>query len=154
LIIADSPVIAPLAVTLGDPAGIGPEIIGKAWSRSREENLPSFFVVGDAAALRKVWDGPLEVVTTAAEAAAIFGKALPLIQMSDAMDVVPGQPSLETARCALDTLGLAVGLARVPSLAWLPGQSQRHYYKPLALPIQAKQNLWPSDAAFPPQMSR
>ena len=111
--------IAPLAVTLGDPAGIGPEIIGKAWSRSGAENLPSFFVVGDAAALRKVWDGPLEVVTTAAEAAAIFGKALPLIQMSDAMDVVPGQPSLETARCALDTLGLAVGLAQSGAVSGL-----------------------------------
>jgi 4-hydroxythreonine-4-phosphate dehydrogenase len=111
--------IAPLAVTLGDPAGIGPEIIGKAWSRSGEEKLPSFFVVGDAAALRKVWDGPVEVVTTAAEAAAAFGRALPLIQMSDAMDVVPGQPSLETARCALDTLGLAVGLAQSGAVSGL-----------------------------------
>ena len=33
----------PLAVALGDPAGIGPEIVAAAWASRRSNDLPPFF---------------------------------------------------------------------------------------------------------------
>lgn len=102
----------PLAVTLGDPAGIGPEIVGKAWDARKTHDLPCFFAVGDERALRNVWSGPIELIETPSQAAAIFPTALPLINVNDGGATVPGTPTLEGARCALDTLGLAIGLAQ------------------------------------------
>ena len=43
--------LAPLAVTLGDPAGIGPEIIGKAWAVREAQGLTPFFVIGSSRAM-------------------------------------------------------------------------------------------------------
>lgn len=102
----------PLAVTLGDPAGIGPEIVGKAWDARIAQDLPCFFAVGDERTLRHVWKGPVALIETPSQAAAVFGEALPLINVPDGGETVPGSPTLEGARCALDTLGLAIGLAQ------------------------------------------
>lgn len=104
--------IAPLAVALGDPAGIGPEITAKAWERRVTDSLPPFFAVGAPEALRAVWGGPLQVVAGPDEAAASFDRALPLIRIDDAGETRPGQPTLEGARNSLDALELAVGLTR------------------------------------------
>ena len=40
--------IKPLALTLGEPAGIGPDITIATWLRRRELNLPPFYLIGDA----------------------------------------------------------------------------------------------------------
>jgi 4-hydroxythreonine-4-phosphate dehydrogenase len=105
-------VIAPLAVALGDPAGIGPEIAAKAWERRDSEGVPPFFAVGAPEALRAVWDGPLQVVSGPDEAALCFPGRLPVIRIDAAGETVPGQPTLEGARNSLDALELAVGLTR------------------------------------------
>ncbi|WP_294392128.1 4-hydroxythreonine-4-phosphate dehydrogenase PdxA [uncultured Sphingomonas sp.] len=107
--IADVP---PLAVALGDPAGIGPEITAKAWARRREDALPLFFAIGDPRSIAAVWDGPIARISGPADAAAIFPDALPIIQVEDAGEIVPGLPNPPGARCALDSLELGVGLAR------------------------------------------
>ncbi|HEX8572187.1 MAG TPA: 4-hydroxythreonine-4-phosphate dehydrogenase PdxA [Allosphingosinicella sp.] len=104
--------IAPLAVALGDPAGIGPEITAKAWERREAEGLPPFFAVGAPEALRAVWDGPIEVVAGPDEAAHCFRDRLPVIRIDAAGATEPGSPTLEGARNALDSLELAVGLTR------------------------------------------
>jgi 4-hydroxythreonine-4-phosphate dehydrogenase len=104
--------LAPLAVSMGDPAGIGPEVIARAWAARREAGLPPFFTIGDARAIAAVWDGPVARLSSPAEAAEAFDHALPLIQVDDPGDIVPGQPNLAGARCALDSLELAAGLAR------------------------------------------
>ena len=104
--------IAPLAVALGDPAGIGPEIAAKAWERRETEGLQPFFAVGAPEALRAVWDGPLQVVAGPDEAGLCFPGSLPVIRIDAAGETVPGQPTLEGARNALDALELAVGLTR------------------------------------------
>src|SRR5581483_4620570 len=44
---------APIAVTMGDPAGIGPEIVAKLWA---EGDLPPAFVIGDMAIMRRAVD--------------------------------------------------------------------------------------------------
>ncbi len=103
---------APLAVSIGDPAGIGPEIVAAAWARRHDEGLPPFFAIGDRRAIAAVWDGPVETLGAPGEAAAAFDRALPLVQVDDPGAIVPGDPNLAGARCALDSLEIAVGLAR------------------------------------------
>jgi 4-hydroxythreonine-4-phosphate dehydrogenase len=102
----------PLAVSLGDPAGIGAEVIAKSWERRESAALPPFFVVGDIGAIRAVWQGPVQVVAAPEEAAACFGRALPVLRVGDGGAAVPGRPDAAGARAALDALELAVGLTR------------------------------------------
>ena len=102
----------PLAVSLGDPAGIGPEIVAKAWAARDAADLSPFFVVGDMRAIAEVWEGPLERIESPREATALFARALPVLQIEDAGAVVPGEPSLEGARCALQALEVATGITR------------------------------------------
>lgn len=102
----------PLAVALGDPAGIGPEIIFKSWERRDAEDLPPFFAVGDRSAIEAVWRGPLRQIDNPAEAADCFADALPLINIGGGQSVRPGSPDLDGARNSLDALELAVGLTR------------------------------------------
>ena len=110
--IADPAPIDPLAVALGDPAGIGPEIVAKAWEARTSACLPAFFAVGDIRSITAVWQGPVQRIGSPAEANAVFGAALPLIQVEDAGDIIPGEPNMAGARCSLDSLEMAVGLTR------------------------------------------
>jgi len=103
---------SPLAVSLGDPAGIGPEVIAKCWDNRAEFGLPPFVAIGDGRSIAAVWDGPIEVVDDPSQADAAFDYALPLIQVPSAGDDLPGHPSVAGAHCSLDALELAVGLAR------------------------------------------
>ncbi|HWT11603.1 MAG TPA: 4-hydroxythreonine-4-phosphate dehydrogenase PdxA [Allosphingosinicella sp.] len=102
---------APLAVSLGDPAGIGAEVTAKSWERREEHSLPPFFAVGDSAAVEAVWDGPLALIDDPAEAAGLFATAFPLLRVADAT-APPGGLGLVGARNALDALEMAVGLTR------------------------------------------
>jgi 4-hydroxythreonine-4-phosphate dehydrogenase len=97
---------------MGDPAGIGPEIVAKAWQRRGEAGLPIFVAVGDARAVTRVWQGPIAPITDLADAAHYFADALPILTVDDAGDIVPGVPDVEGARCALHSLELAAGLVR------------------------------------------
>ncbi len=109
----------PLAIALGDPAGIGPEIVAKAWHGRREADLHPFFCVGDPRSVSAVWDGPVEVVTGPEGAKACFDRALPVIELPALAPAVPGKPDLAGARCALDSLELALGLTRSGAAAAL-----------------------------------
>ena len=104
--------IPPLAVSLGDPAGIGPEVIAKCWDNRHALGLPAFVAIGDPCAIGAVWDGPIELVDDLRQADATFDHALPMIQLVAAQADVPGHPSLAGAHCSLDSLEIAVGLAR------------------------------------------
>lgn len=104
--------MTPLAISLGDPAGIGPEIAAKAWAERHAHGLHPFFVVGDARSVCAVWDGPIERIGDPAEAIAAFDRGLPLLNIEDGGTITPGVPDVEGARCSLDSLELASGLAR------------------------------------------
>src|SRR6266550_3437785 len=106
-----------LAVSLGDPAGIGPEVLAKCWDHRAEFGLQPFVAIGDGRSIAAIWDGPIEVVDDPSQADAVFDFALPLIQISGAGNAVPGHPSVAGAHGALDALELAVGLARSGSAA-------------------------------------
>src|SRR5512142_3264664 len=102
----------PLAVSLGDPAGIGPEVIAKCWDNREALRIPSFVAIGDARSVAAVWDGPIELVDNPRQAEAAFEHGLPLIQLNAPQGDIPGTPSVAGAHVALDALELAVGLAR------------------------------------------
>ncbi|CAN5393545.1 4-hydroxythreonine-4-phosphate dehydrogenase PdxA [soil metagenome] len=104
--------IQPLAVSMGDPAGIGPEIIAKAWQQRAARDLPPFFAVGDERAVTAVWAGPVRIIGDPSEAHAVFDEALPVLGVADGGEITPGSPDVEGARCALRALELAAGLVR------------------------------------------
>ena len=106
------PLDSPLAVSLGDPAGIGPEVIAKCWDNRSAFNLPPFVAIGDLRSVSAVWDGPIEVIEDPRDADAAFDQGLPLIQLAAAKADLPGHPSPAGAHCSLDSLEIAVGLAR------------------------------------------
>jgi 4-hydroxythreonine-4-phosphate dehydrogenase len=103
---------SPIAVSLGDPAGVGPEVLAKCWDSRGAFGLPPFVAIGDGRSLAAIWDGPIEVVDDPGQADAAFDVGLPLIHLSAAETDVPGHPSVAGAHCSLDALELAVGLAR------------------------------------------
>ncbi len=107
----------PLAVALGDPAGIGPEVVAKCWDNRGRFELPPFVAIGDPRSLSSVWDGPIAFIEDPREADSAFDVGLPLIQLLAAEADEPGQPSVGGAHCSIDALELAVGLARSGSAA-------------------------------------
>ncbi len=104
--------MAPIAVSMGDPAGIGPEIIAKAWALRRTEALAPFFAVGDVRAVQCVWSGPVVPIAGPQDAASVWDEALPVLSVHDAGTVTPGVADVDGARCALHALEAAVGLTR------------------------------------------
>jgi len=104
--------LPPLAVALGDPAGVGPEIVAKAWAARQTAGLQPFFAVGEPRAIERVWKGPVARITDPSSVATLFPDALPILVVDHGGEVVPGRPDIEGARCAIEALELAVGLAR------------------------------------------
>ncbi|MHA0327858.1 4-hydroxythreonine-4-phosphate dehydrogenase PdxA [uncultured Sphingomonas sp.] len=103
---------AALAIAMGDPAGVGPEIIAKSWVVRTLRSLPPFAMIGDAGAVARVWDGPIEVIDDIAEAPVVFDRALPVLAVEPAGDVVPGTATISGARAALSALECAIALAQ------------------------------------------
>ena len=104
---------APLAVTLGDPAGIGPEIIVKAWSALRHDG-PPFVVIGDAHALAAASPAGAAIIRPVglpAEALQVFEDALPVLDLPLNTSVVAGQPSAAAAPAIIRWIETAAGLA-------------------------------------------
>nr|WP_202385609.1 4-hydroxythreonine-4-phosphate dehydrogenase PdxA [Altericroceibacterium endophyticum] len=104
-----------MALSLGDPAGIGPELIAAAWAARSAEGLPPFFAVGGAellmaAARSRGLDIPIAEIDDPAEAAAAFPHALPVLKGPDGL-YRPGEPDAEGARLALWSLDQAAQLA-------------------------------------------
>ncbi|MBA3577944.1 MAG: 4-hydroxythreonine-4-phosphate dehydrogenase PdxA [Sphingomonas sp.] len=104
--------LLPLAVSLGDPAGIGPEVLAKCWDNRDRFSLAPFVAIGDPRSVRAVWDGPIATIDDPREAESAFDVGLPLIQISSPESDRPGHPSVAGAHCSLDALEIAVGLTR------------------------------------------
>ena len=107
--------LPPLAVSLGDPAGIGPEVVAKCWDNRAAFGLPPFVAVGDSRSLEAVWDGPVEPIDDLRDADAAFDVGLPILHIPCNEIHHPGNPTTVGAHCSLDSLELAVGLARSAS---------------------------------------
>lgn len=105
----------PLALSQGDPAGIGPDITLAAWNRRDELGLPPFLYIGDpdvlqARAKQLGMDVPI-VETDCAGAAATFNHSLPVLPIAAGGDVVAGAPNPATAKGTIEAIEMAVRLS-------------------------------------------
>ncbi|CAA7621186.1 4-hydroxy-L-threonine phosphate dehydrogenase, NAD-dependent [Magnetospirillum sp. LM-5] len=106
--------IAPLAVTMGEPAGIGGDIALKAWLR-RSEGLPPFFMIDQPDRLRTLaarlgLDCPIVTIADPAQAADIFAQALPVLALDLPAMVRPGYPDPANAGAVARAISWAVEL--------------------------------------------
>jgi 4-hydroxythreonine-4-phosphate dehydrogenase len=102
----------PLALTIGEPAGIGPDLTLALWRRRVELALPPFYVIGDPDfyrqhASRLRLDVPIEAVT-AAQANDVFARALPVAPLDLKITAEPGHPDASSAPVAIASIRRAV----------------------------------------------
>ena len=117
----------PLAVTMGEPAGIGGELSLKVWQvqRARPANAGrAFFTLDDPARLaalaaRLNLDVPLREIAAPDEATDVFASALPVLPVRLAKSAIPGQPDPANAAATLEAIERAAGFALAGSIAGL-----------------------------------
>lgn len=110
------PFSRPLALTQGDPAGVGPDITLMAWLRRRELGLAPFFFIGDPDVLA-VRARQLDLTVPvrhadAASAAEIFAEALPVLPIPAGVEVAAGEPHVSTAAGTIAAIETAVSLTQ------------------------------------------
>lgn len=106
----------PLALTMGEPAGIGGEIALKAWLR-RRDGVPPFFVVDDPGRLAALarhldWSVPVCSLAAASEVPAMFGEALPVLPVGGLPRAAPGHPDPADAPLVIGAIDAAVAEVR------------------------------------------
>ncbi len=102
----------PLALTLGEPAGIGPDLTLAVWRRRAELDIAPFYIAADPDFLRRRaqklgLDVPI-VTATPAGAAASFRTALPVVPLDVAVSAEPGHPDRSSAPAAVASIRRAV----------------------------------------------
>jgi len=98
-----------LALTMGDPAGIGPELSMMAWRALRAAG-PAFVLLADPAQAASL--GPTRIVASPAEAAAVFPHALPVLPVPLAAAAQPGRPDPANAQAVIASIKQAVRLVQ------------------------------------------
>ena len=107
-----APARLPLALTLGEPAGIGPDLTLAVWRQRRELDLPPFYVVGDTGFLKQR-AGRLGLDVAFAEVApdeanAAFARALPVVPLGLPVTAEPGAPDDSSAPAVIASIRRAV----------------------------------------------
>lgn len=110
-----APTALPLALTMGEPAGIGGDIALKAWLR-RAEGVPPFFLIDDpdrlaTLAARLGLDVPISAIASPAEAVGRFAATLPVLPETLAVKVEPGHPDPANTAAVRASIARAVDLA-------------------------------------------
>jgi 4-hydroxythreonine-4-phosphate dehydrogenase len=100
--------VQPLALTLGEPAGIGPDLALSVWHRRSELDVPPFYLVADPVFLKSRaellrLDVPIATVTPRTAAAA-FGSALPVVAIDVPVTAAPGRPDRSSAPAAVASI--------------------------------------------------
>ena len=98
----------PLALTLGEPAGIGPDLALAVWHRRAELDVPPFYMVADAAFLgRRARRLGLDLPVTTAppdRAMTVFPGALPVVDIDIKVTAEPGRPDRSSAPAAIASI--------------------------------------------------
>jgi len=99
-------------MTLGEPAGIGPDLTLAVWHRRAELALPPFYVVADPAFLRRRAERlrlDIQIATATPErAASAFSSALPVVPLDATVTAEPGRPDNSSAPAAIASIRRAV----------------------------------------------
>lgn len=105
----------PLALTMGDPAGIGPELALRAWL-ARDDAAPPFFVLADPAALADLarrFDFPAPIAEAApADSVALFADALPVVPLAAPARAECGAPDPAFAAATIESIDRAVAYVK------------------------------------------
>jgi 4-hydroxythreonine-4-phosphate dehydrogenase len=105
--------LAPIAVSMGEPAGIGPDLILDLFARRGEHELPPFIVMGNmaflAARARRLGLNINFAATTVAEAADQFPVALPVSHIEGLVPDTPGKTSALSGKAVIESIARAVG---------------------------------------------
>ncbi len=123
----------PVALTMGDPAGVGLDIALLAWQRRNTDNVPPFVLLGDINALRErsggAAGGYVESLSQAVEA---YDSHLPILRLDTplAEPVTPGKPSVANVPAVRASIEAAVKLA-------LSGEASAVVTNPIAKNIMA-----------------
>lgn len=102
-----------LAVTMGEPAGIGGEILLKAWQAASSHDLPAFFVIDDPARLQELalalnLNVEIQEIAEPDEAIDCFDKALPVVPLTLPANVAVGRLDPKNAPAVLASIERAV----------------------------------------------
>ena len=109
--------ILPLAMTMGDPAGVGPIATWKAWEHARASGGRPFYVIAPPDVLARAGNaGPLEIIAETGHALTTFQHALPVMPI-DGAAVTPGTPSAAAAPAIIESIRLAVEHTRAGKAA-------------------------------------
>jgi 4-hydroxythreonine-4-phosphate dehydrogenase len=107
----------PLAVTLGEPAGIGPDLVLALWAQRRAQSLPPFLLLGDPGFLAtraKLLRLDVKIAETdAKDAPSKFADALPVRPLGVKATAAPGKPDEQSASAA--RAAIEQGVAMVTS---------------------------------------
>lgn len=109
---------APLALSMGDPAGIGLDIALKAWHRRTEHALPPFVLFGDADQLAArahalgLGSLPVEIVSEPAVAPDVFTTRFPVYPVACPAPVTAGIPDPANAPAVIGAIEAAVEAVR------------------------------------------
>lgn len=112
-----APAEFPLALTLGDPAGIGPDVTLLAYAARSQETIPPFVLLGNEAVLAQRADAlglsvPIATVSSAAEALSVFDQALPLLPIDVPETVTAGRPTMAAMDAVKHSIETAVTLVQ------------------------------------------
>ncbi len=101
-----------VALTMGEPSGIGGEIAIKAWALRKKQKLPPFFVIGDPQWLAALDPNiPVAEISTPSECTAHYNKALPVLPVRLAVSALPGKPDARNAEAVLGAIRIGAELA-------------------------------------------
>lgn len=114
---AAQPQQRPLALTMGEPAGIGPELIARLWRDRERLSLPPFIYIGAKEAITAIDESLPLVDSTATDAVRLFSDALPVIDIPVADSVVPGALNPNNGPAVVAAIDKAVELARQGTVA-------------------------------------
>ncbi len=106
----------PIALTMGEPAGVGGEITLKLW-QGRTQETPIFFLIDDGQRLRRLagelgLEVPVQEIDGPEGAAEVFGQALPVLPVTLAAPVTPGQLDGRNGRAVGQAIEMAVRLTQ------------------------------------------
>jgi 4-hydroxythreonine-4-phosphate dehydrogenase len=106
------PVALPLALTLGEPAGIGPDLTIQLWHRRAELRLPAFYIISDPEFIkRRARLLGLDIAVrevTPAQTGETFTRALPVASLDLSITAAPGEPDASSAPAAIASIRRAV----------------------------------------------
>jgi len=107
--------VPPLAVSIGDPSGVGADVALSAWLQRKELSLPTFLLIADPAQLsaRAQHLGlnvPIATISTPAEAFDVFDIKLPVLPLKNTHKESPGKPLPENAAGVIEAIERAVAL--------------------------------------------